>query len=255
MGSASQLARHVSKRDLVGALDIIDAALQVGTEAQFGGLMRLVFTTLPIEKADVCIAEIGSDNAIIRNNRRFSFNYPAQWVGVYRRRSYQRIDPVARRLFVEQKPMIWSQLRGASQSLAEKDFYGAAADFGLKDGFAFGARFDSSGAGSFFSCVGEDLASSPRHQMLLNYLVPHLHVALSRVHMSHQRDKPRLTPRETEVLTWAKYGKTNWEISVLLAVSARAVKFHLESAMRKLNVVNRTQAVAVALSLGLIKWS
>ena len=255
MSTATQLARHASKRDLVAALDVIDAALQVGTEAQFSNTMRLVFDVLPIQRADICVAEIGTDNAIVRANRRVSINYPQQWVGVYRRRGYQRVDPVARKLFTEQKPIIWSQLRAQHQTPLEKEFYGTAADFGLTDGFAFGARFDNSSAGSFFSCVGEDLARNKRHHVLLDFLVPHLHVALSRMHLGHQREKPKLTPRELEVLTWAKYGKTNWEISSVLGVSARAVKFHLENAMRKLDVVNRTQATAVALSLGLIKWS
>jgi DNA-binding CsgD family transcriptional regulator len=255
MSSASKLAKHISKRDLVSVLDVIDASLQVGSEAQFRGVMGLFFDVLPIEKADICIAEIGSDKGIVRNNRRIAINYPTEWVNIYRARSYYRVDPVARNLFTKPRPLIWSQLRRRIKTPIEKEFYGTAAEFGLKDGFAFGARFDNSTAGSFFSCVGEDLGRSQRHRLILNYLVPHLHVALSRMHMGHQHDKANLTARELEVLAWAKYGKTNWEISALLMLSKRVVKFHIENAMRKLNVSNRTQAIAVALSQGLIKWS
>jgi DNA-binding CsgD family transcriptional regulator len=256
VSSALQLAKQASKRDLASTLDIIDAALQVGSEAQFRSVMRLTCELLPIQKADICVAEIGTDNAIIRNNRRININdYPTQWVTVYRQRSFNLVDPVARQLFVAQKPLIWSRLRKRADTPAHKSFYGTAAEFGLKDGFAFGARFENSSSGSFFSCVGEDLARHPRHQVLLNYLVPHLHVALSKMQLGHQKSKPKLTAREIEVLSWAKFGKTNWEISVLIGVSSRAVKFHLENAMSKLNVVNRTQATAVALSLGLIHWS
>ena len=61
-----------------------------------------------------------------------------------------------------------------------------------------------------------------------------------------------LSPRETEVLTWAMQGKTNWEISVILSVSERTVKFHVRNAMTKLHSRSRAQAVAVALRFGLI---
>jgi DNA-binding CsgD family transcriptional regulator len=61
-----------------------------------------------------------------------------------------------------------------------------------------------------------------------------------------------LSPRECEALGWAMHGKTNWEISVILGVSERTVKFHLRNAMAKLHARTRAQAVAVALRHGLI---
>lgn len=62
-----------------------------------------------------------------------------------------------------------------------------------------------------------------------------------------------MTAREREVLRWAADGKTSWEVSVILRISERTVKFHLIQASRKLNAVNRTAAVAKALARGLIK--
>jgi LuxR family transcriptional regulator, quorum-sensing system regulator BjaR1 len=62
-----------------------------------------------------------------------------------------------------------------------------------------------------------------------------------------------LTPREREILRWAADGKTAWEVSVILNISERTVKFHLIQASQKLNAVNRTAAVAKALARGLIK--
>jgi LuxR family quorum sensing-dependent transcriptional regulator len=62
-----------------------------------------------------------------------------------------------------------------------------------------------------------------------------------------------LTAREREVLRWAADGKTSWEVSVILRISERTVKFHLLQASRKLNAVNRTSTVAKALARGLIK--
>ena len=59
--------------------------------------------------------------------------------------------------------------------------------------------------------------------------------------------------REREILRWAADGKTSWEVSVILNISERTVKFHLTQASLKLNAVNRTAAVAKALARGLIK--
>ena len=61
-----------------------------------------------------------------------------------------------------------------------------------------------------------------------------------------------LTEREKEVLTWAGRGKTSSEIAIILGLSERTINFHCDQAMRRLDVINRTQAVAKALAVGLI---
>src|SRR5437016_467031 len=105
MSGGSELAKYASKTDLAATLDVIDAALLVGSEVQFRKVMQLVFDVLPIEKADICVARIGSDNSIIRNDRQISIDYPSQWVKVYRDRRFGLVDPVARHLFIRQKPL------------------------------------------------------------------------------------------------------------------------------------------------------
>ncbi len=62
----------------------------------------------------------------------------------------------------------------------------------------------------------------------------------------------RLTPREIDILTWVARGKTREEISIILSLSTNSVKTYTERARRKLNAVNTTQAVVIALTLGLI---
>jgi DNA-binding NarL/FixJ family response regulator len=61
-----------------------------------------------------------------------------------------------------------------------------------------------------------------------------------------------LTEREKEVLTWVGRGKTSSEIAIILGVSERTVNFHCDQAIRRLDVINRAQAVVTALSGGLI---
>lgn len=61
-----------------------------------------------------------------------------------------------------------------------------------------------------------------------------------------------LTKREREVLQWISEGKSAWEIGEILCIAKRTVDEHAQSACRKLNAANRTQAVVVALRERLI---
>jgi len=55
-----------------------------------------------------------------------------------------------------------------------------------------------------------------------------------------------LTRRQAEVLYWVAEGKTDWEISAILGVSARTVQKHVEHIFTKLGVETRTAAAAWA---------
>ena len=62
-----------------------------------------------------------------------------------------------------------------------------------------------------------------------------------------------LTDRERSALGWAARGKTVDETAVILAISGDTVQFHLKNAVRKLDAMNKTQAVVKAIKLGLIE--
>jgi two-component system NarL family response regulator len=62
-----------------------------------------------------------------------------------------------------------------------------------------------------------------------------------------------LTPRELEVLRLVAQGKPNKLIGADLAISEVTVKSHVQSVFRKLNVLSRTEAIAVANRRGLIR--
>lgn len=61
-----------------------------------------------------------------------------------------------------------------------------------------------------------------------------------------------LTPREIEVLDMLGSGLGNKAIAKRLNISDHTVKFHVSSIFQKLSVSKRTEAVAVAVRLGLI---
>lgn len=62
-----------------------------------------------------------------------------------------------------------------------------------------------------------------------------------------------LTTRETGVLSLLAQGKSNKEIALTLHVSEATVKSHLRNIFTKLNVISRTEAIAVAIQRGLVQ--
>jgi two-component system, NarL family, response regulator len=64
---------------------------------------------------------------------------------------------------------------------------------------------------------------------------------------------PRLSKREMEVLESLASGKRNREIGHSLAISEGTIKFHVKSILRKLDVIGRAEAIAVATGRGIIQ--
>jgi transcriptional regulator EpsA len=89
----------------------------------------------------------------------------------------------------------------------------------------------------------------------LEILFPHIDNVLRRVSRpDKRRHRPsalslepppgaNLSPRELEILEWVGKGKTNQEIALILDISPYTVKNHLQHIFRKLDVLNRAQAV------------
>jgi len=108
--------------------------------------------------------------------------------------------------------------------------------------------------GSLSSCfVFFKLGVAPQAlQVDLGHIfLPHFHLALCRSWLSKTeaaapktKDAWSLTARQLEILDWVQQGKTNFEIAAILGVSPLTVKNHLQKLFRRLDVHNRTQAVA-----------
>ena len=66
------------------------------------------------------------------------------------------------------------------------------------------------------------------------------------------RSQAALSPREIEVLELIAKGRRNKEIADALSVSAETVQTHIKHLFAKLGVSDRTAAVTVALSRGIV---
>lgn len=68
-----------------------------------------------------------------------------------------------------------------------------------------------------------------------------------------QLNRPKLSPREREVLSFVLNGYSSAEAAEALFCSKRTVDFHLYRAYLKLGVKNRIQALQRAVELGIIR--
>src|SRR5688572_25633550 len=115
---------------------------------------------------------------------------------------------------------------------------------------------------SLFTFACRPGGAGPRQQYLVQLLAPSLHVAWVRTQLQRRAEANGggeranggniLTVRELDILKWIYLGKSNYEIGAILKISPLTVKNHVQKILRKLNVVNRTQAIGKSLELRLL---
>ena len=71
--------------------------------------------------------------------------------------------------------------------------------------------------------------------------------------LEERRNRPELTEREMQVLTLIVQGCSNKEAASRLGVTEPTVKQHVGNILRKLDVLDRTQAVTAAIQRGLVR--
>jgi transcriptional regulator EpsA len=112
-------------------------------------------------------------------------------------------------------------------------------------------------------------SDDPRSQHHLNMVLPCLHDTYRRVLETERRLAPHRPPstlgsfaedldtpmsqREQQILRGVQEGRSTQEIGQLLGISPYTVKNHVQNILRKLGAATRAQAVAKALSLGLLE--
>jgi DNA-binding CsgD family transcriptional regulator len=99
---------------------------------------------------------------------------------------------------------------------------------------------------------GDRSAFSSYEMLQLHMICNHVFDRLYQISRGDQKAGEDLTQREIDCLNWTAAGKTSVEISDILTLSEHTVNHYLNRATKKLDTVNRTQAVAKALRMGII---
>jgi DNA-binding CsgD family transcriptional regulator len=243
----------LSGNDALTLLEIIHTTISCETEADFKALFPKIQELFPFDYV-TAVSGHHDDRFGAVPGPCVNVSFPDEWLREYLSRNYFQVDAVLKENFATYEVQNWSIDRKRLHRLKEITSLGL--DFGLRECCTHGSRPVGPGKdGSMFCFAGKSMEKNRRTEAILKFLVPHFHLALSRIagNKLPVADTTVLSTREMEVLEWLKQGKSSWEISVILDISERTVNFHVYNIMRKLGATNRPQAVAVATRLGLIR--
>ncbi|MEN3930586.1 autoinducer binding domain-containing protein [Microvirga sp. W0021] len=191
----------------------------------------------------------------MRNGENFVVsNYPKEWQGIYFEKNYFRVDPVVTQ--AKRGSYIYNWASADNEKNTSRDvanFFGDATEFGIRSGFSITVP---TGFGhKAIITVASDLKDlSTAHTMnpqLAMVAATMIHKSLNHGETDIKREI-NLTPREATCLRWLSEGKSMQEISDILGIGARSVRFYLDEAKTKLSAINTVQAVYIATRLNLI---
>jgi len=184
-------------------------------------------------------------------------NTPQAFIDASRDPGNAKRDPVHRRL-----------MSGQSGSLIyDQDFYVNAeagdlwevhAPFGYRTGIAFSLLMPDYRRLLLGVDRDEALPKDPvrLNRMIadLQLLAVHAQDAAARLLLPRYADvdKPKLQPRQLEILRLTREGKSAWVVGSLLGISENTVNYHMKQLFRVLEVSTKHQAVSKAEAWGLL---
>ncbi|NWO07444.1 MAG: LuxR family transcriptional regulator [Alteromonadaceae bacterium] len=191
-------------------------------------------------------------------------NYPDEWVAKYSRDNLYRHDPVINYGLQRVAPYAWSEAMGD----ANNSIFRLSRAFNIVSGVSFPLHDPKSRFAALSICnldqdpeFGHNVsnAMNPLMMLFLNThdalakLIPSPNFAQEEVFFCNDKKICfQLTEREIDVLSWASHGKTYSEVAIILGISERTVKFHIENIIKKLDVSNAKHAIYIAKHYNLI---
>jgi LuxR family transcriptional regulator len=180
-------------------------------------------------------------------------NYTQDWVEHYMRNNYARVDPTVAHAARSVRPLIWDQPLFAES----RDFWEDARSHGLTIGWTQSCH-SAQGVGSMLTLARshDNLTETEldAHGLRMTWLGQLAHEGVSKFLLPTYLPEATvtLTERETEVMRWTAEGKTSNEIGAIMNISHSTVNFHVNNAVAKLGVTNKTAAAIKAVALRLI---
>jgi LuxR family transcriptional activator of conjugal transfer of Ti plasmids len=182
-------------------------------------------------------------------------SFPKRWVDRYSGEQYQDVDPILRQARKIGPAFTWDARDGVDGRPAyERRFFADALAFNIRAGVTVPI---AAGYGRFaaFTLASDDhvseferLAENSKNLLQMMGFTFHAHVKVRMADPAESAgDSPLLTIRERQCLGWASAGKTMQEMAMILGVTPRVVKFHLDNGRKKLGASTLPHAVALAL--------
>lgn len=178
-------------------------------------------------------------------------NLPAEFVALFDKYKLLQTSPLLHKLRETTLPICYrvADIERERKATAVNDIF---TQFDLICGLAVPVH-DASGKRGVIGFMGNRPDLGPAEVMELSYLSAHVYERLAAICSIDVRTAETLSERELDCVNWTAAGKTSAEIADILNLSEHTVNHYLNRATRKLDAVNRTQAVAKAFRLGLVK--
>ena len=230
----------MSKSEMQAILDLSLDLVQVQKEEEFNAIFDSMSNFIPFKKAALI--------HISRHDFQATGNHPGSLKiisnNIHQNKKNELLSPD---YLINNKELAIALKHSAPFWLHHPE----ECDFGLLGTNNLVASFSTANASenTVLTLDCSDTESSDLFPEIIRYVLPNLHEAIKR---SPSTLASALSSREYDVLNWLKEGKTTWDISQILSISERTVKFHIHNICRKLNANNRTHALAKAIQLRLI---
>ncbi len=242
-----------SRNELMKLLDLAQCCITASSDQEeVDQVVALANNVIPFSSMVICldnVATLGPQTS----RKLLNYGYSGEWVELYFRKSFQFQDPVLKAAAQTAAAFSWSSVY-AQAAQPSREFLGLAEEYVGSNGIACAVRGRTRSSSTLISMTLPAHERAEDYIDALGYLAPHLHEVFNRQGSlnRHSLMAPDISSREVEVLHWAKEGKSTWDIASILSISERTVKFHFSNIFRKLDVLNRTQAIAKAIHFGVI---
>ena len=253
---------HTSAADFLQIESIVlnlDASLRVHARAHFFSWTQGLLQSLIRHELLICTLCLGKPPAFRADGFSMTVAEPAALSDVFMRDT--AVAPALLKAWEERRfqPVT---LDVSNSSFGNGAFSRELERLGATQLLVHGVHDADGRALSLFTFACRPGSAGPRQAYLAQLLAPSMHAAWARTQLQRRAEgngageRPGggtiLTVRELEILKWIYLGKSNYEIGAILKISPLTVKNHVQKILRKLNVVNRTQAIGKSLELRLL---
>ena len=237
----------------------LDASLRVHARAHFFSWTQGLLQSLIRHELLICTLCLGKPPAFRADGFSMTTPDPAMFSDVFLRDS--AAAPALLKAWEERRyqPVVFETGNGP---LPNGAFTRELERLGATQLLVHGLHDADGRAVSLFTFACRPGSIGTRQAYLAQLIAPALHAAWVRTQMQRRADATGsgdkavshsvLTVREQDILKWIYLGKSNFEIGAILKISPLTVKNHVQKILRKLNVVNRTQAIGKALELRIL---
>ncbi len=234
------------------SMEDISAILDAKNEAQLVDLLKRAAFSLGFEQF---VMGVEVNRPLVKPVQHAINGYTQRWQQVYAERNFLWQDPTVSHCQTSSEPLVWSE---KMYSAGSRELWEESHKYGVGHGLSIPVH-EREGVKSMFSLardqtIEKDSRELERMLAGARVLANCAHFAMTKLIVPGLLDArdPRLTRRERECLIWAAKGKTAFEIGMILNIAETTAVFHLNNVVRKFNVANRTQAIAVGVAMGLV---